>query len=92
MPMPVKTRSSHQPVLSISWSRRTFTAKVGKNVTSSKMPLSGDPVGPLEGNIAPSRIPVASPPITVNRTQSQYSDRIARPEKVTYFEKPDAIA
>jgi hypothetical protein len=56
------------------------------------MPLSGDPVGPLEGNIAPSRIPVASPPITVNRTQSQYSDRIARPEKVTYFEKPDAIA
>jgi len=42
------------------------------------MPFSGELVGPLDGNIAASKIPVASPPITVNNTQSQYSDRLAR--------------
>ena len=31
-------------------------------------------------------------PMIVNRTQYQYSERLARPPNVTYFLKPVAIA
>ncbi len=57
-------------------------ARPGKKINKLKTPFNGETEA-CDAKIAESAISVAIPPSIANRTQYQYSERMARPENVT---------
>ena len=74
----------HQALLFVSWSRRTWTASIGKKVAKRKMPAMTPPSGP-ESNV--SRKATMAPASMLNAKAHQNSLRQARPRNLQYFPK-----
>ena len=82
----IKGRPNHHPLRLMSWRRRTITAAEGK-VRPTLTIAPAVPVSPKGEPLAKSMIPAAIPARTWNKMNHQYSERVARPEKVAYLRK-----